>query len=160
MTIETILVKRGARYQGEIGFFPDNEIASEDVQPIAMGAELRVILSSERNTQLLKYAWALATIIARNTDFYLDKDDAMNGPEGLKMKAKFWRLVVDPKTGEVEARPRSLSRLSNEAMQRLVNRFTYFVTAHIIPGIKDASLREEVARMIGPKSTNEKEPTK
>ena len=148
MTVETFLRKRGALHAGEVGLFPDSPIAEEDFAVVPAGAEVRAELATERNAAMMRFAWALAGKIADNTEFYLDRNDAMDGPLGLKMRAHHCKPIVDPQTGEVTLRPLSLRRLSNEAFGRLVKRFVWITCNEIIPGLDEGPLREEIEEMI------------
>jgi hypothetical protein len=148
VTIETFLRKRKALYAGEVGLFPDSPIAEEDFAPVPMGAEVRTEMATERNMAMLKFVWALAGMIADNTEFYLDRNDAMDGPLGLKMRAHHCKPVVDQATGEVTLRPMSLKRLSNEAFHRLLRRFVWVTCNQIIPGMDEGPLRAEIEELV------------
>lgn len=158
MTIETFLRKRRGA-PGEVGLFAESQIAEDDMALVPMGAEVRVEMATERNAAMLRFVWALAGIIADNTDAYLDRDDAMNGPLGLKMRAHYCKPVVDPGTGEVTLRPLSLKRLSNEAFARLCKRFIWVTCNQILPGMEDGLLRAEIEDMVrdkrAPKENND-----
>src|SRR5580765_3967953 len=112
MPIETTLVKRPALYVGEIGFFPTNHMAPEDIAPAKMHAEVVCSFYTPRNLESLKFLWALVHKVADNSDRRLDKDEAI---EDHKMRSRFARFVVGP-DGNVEPRPKSLKRISEEAL--------------------------------------------
>jgi hypothetical protein len=141
--------KRAARHSGEVGLFCDGAAFEEDWRLIPIDTEVRAELATERNAALLRFVWALAGLIADNTEFYLDKEDAMeNVPNGLKVRARHCKPVVDPETGEVTIKPLSLKRLSNEAFRRLVNRMVYVTCHDIIPHMPEGELRAEIEEMI------------
>lgn len=146
MTIEVSLRKRKALHQGEIGFFPNDPVAEEDVRPLALDNDHMHVISSPKNLALQRYLWALVTKVQENTEFYADKDDCM---DDLKRRARFAKLVQDPKTKKWEFVTKSLKRLSNEQLQRLVNRITHIVVTDIIPGIDQKALRRELEDMVG-----------
>ena len=73
MTIHTTLTKRRAKYQGEVGFFPDNEMAQQDIAIATMGEEVMCSFSRPRNLEQLKYLWALVHKVSDNSDRWLDK---------------------------------------------------------------------------------------
>lgn len=150
MTVEVFLRKRGARHANEVGLFCESPICEDDFKVIPMDAEVRAELATERNATMVKFAWALATVVADNTEWYVDKDDAMNSvvPPGLKVLARHCKAVVDQETGEMIIKPRSLKRLTNEAMVRLIRNMTWAVTTKLIPGIKEDALRAEVEKMV------------
>lgn len=148
MTVELFMRKRAARHAGEVGLFCDTEAYEDDWKVVPVDSEVRAELATERNMQMLKFVWALAGLIADNTEYYLDKLDAMDGPQGLKIKARHCKLVVDQETGECTVRPMSLKRLSNEAFQRLLKRMVWVVCNDVIPTMPEGELRAEVEKMI------------
>ena len=141
MPIEIFLTKRASRHAGEVGLFPDSSMAAEDFAPITMGAEVRASLATERHAALLKYLWALCTLVAANTDEYRDREEAF---DGLLVRARFINHAVIKKTGEVVIRRASTRRLDNEAMQRLVNRVKHIVRTEILPGVDDDTLARQI----------------
>jgi hypothetical protein len=111
--IEAFLTKRKARYVGEVGLFPDSALAAEDFAPIALGAEVRASLATERHAALLKYLWALCALVAQNGDRYRDREEAF---DDLLLKAGHYEEVgYNPQTGELKIRRLSTRRLDNEA---------------------------------------------
>jgi len=145
MSIEVSLRKRKAKYAGEVGFFPNDPVAEEDCRPIATDTDCMHAISSPKNLALQRYLWALATKVYENTDFYLDKDDCL---KNLKLQARFAKLVQDPKTKKWELVTKSLKRLSNEQLQRLVNRIIHIVETEVLPGIDSKAMRREVEDML------------
>jgi len=146
MTIETTLVKRPALYKGEVGLFASNPIADDDLRPVAMDSEVMVSVRSEKNLQALKFLWGLVHKTADNCDLFLDKDDAM---EKLKLRVNYSKPVYNPKTREMELRPKSLKRISSEQLRVLTDRILDLVCTEIIPGMKQNDLRREVEEMAG-----------
>ncbi len=123
VSVELFLRKRAARHANEVGLFCDGAAFEDDWRIIPIDTEVRAELATERNAALLRFVWALAGMIADNTEYFLDKTDAMeNVPNGLKVRARHCKPVVDIETGELTIKPLSLKRLSNEAFRRLVNR--------------------------------------
>src|SRR4051812_18013373 len=110
MTIEVSLRKRKSKFVGEVGFFPDDQMTADDISPLALDSDAMHTISSPKNLALQRYFWALATLVANNSELFLDKDDAM---EKLKLKARFAKLVQDPKTKKWELVAKSMKRLSN-----------------------------------------------
>jgi hypothetical protein len=145
MTVKTFLVKRRAKYVGEVGLFPSHEMAADDLALTSDGTEVLVKISSPKKLQQLKIAWALAQLVADNSDGRFDKDDAMND---LCKRAKFTKELEDPKTGKIEERRKSMEKLSEQAMQQLLNRFRFVTVSQIIPGLPDGTLREELLKMV------------
>jgi hypothetical protein len=146
VTIETTLVKRPALHKGEVGFFPNNPMAEEDVSRVAMHSETMHRITSEKNLQALKFLWGLVHKVSDNCDLFLDKDDAM---EKLKLRVGYSRAIYDPQTRGLENRPRSLKGISDEQLHLLTERMLDVICTEIIPGMKQNDLRREVEEMAG-----------
>jgi len=146
MTIETTLVKRPALHKGEVGFFPNNVMAEEDVALIAMHTETMHRITSERNLDALKFLWALVHKTADNTDYFLDKDDAM---AKLKIRVGYSKPVYDPHTRQMEVVPKSLKKIGDEQLRLLTERMLDVICTEIIPGMEHNDLRREVEEMAG-----------
>lgn len=146
MTINTTLVKRPALHKGEVGLFPNNPMAEEDLGLVAMFTEMMVSMSSERRLEALKFLWALVHKTAENSDYYLDKDEAM---KDLKLRVGYTREVRNTFTGEMEVRPKSLTRISDERLRFLTNRMMDVICRDILPGMKPNDMRKEIEEMLG-----------
>lgn len=144
MPIETTLVKRKALYVGEIGFFPTNPMAAEDISPAKMNSEVVCSFYSPRNLEALKFLWALVHKVADNSTRWLDKDEAM---DDLKMRARFARFVHGH-DGKVELRPKSLKRINDEELRLLTDKIMDIVCDEILPGMKKNDLRKEIELML------------
>lgn len=145
MAVEIVLRKRPALFIKEIGLFPDNEMAADDLAIISNGSDVLAKCSTPRNLKQLAYLWALATKVAECREDILDKDDAMSL---LKRKARFVKFAVDPVTGATELREKSLARLGSEDLHRLTNRMIYVTCNEIVPGIEEKRLRDELLKMV------------
>jgi len=152
MTINTTLTKRPALHKGEVGFFPDNPMSQDDIAVFAMYAETMHAIRTERNLQALKFLWGLVHKTADNTDYFLDKDDAM---DSLKIKVGYSKSVYDPHTREMEVRPKSLKHISDEQLRLLTERMMDVICAEIIPGMEKNTLRKEIEEMTGVTSVSE-----
>jgi len=148
MTINTTLVKRPALHQGEVGLFPNNPVTQEDMDRLTMHGEYMVTLRSEKNLQALKFLWALVHKTADNTDYFLDKDDAMRA---LKIRVGYSKAVYDPHTRAMEVKPRSLTRITDEQLRLLTDRMMDIICSELIPGMKKNDLRKEIEKMIAGK---------
>lgn len=146
MTIETVLVKRGALHRGEVGFFPSNPVSEDDVRLAKMGEEIVCSFYSPRNLQQLRFLWGLAYKLSQASDRYLDKDEAM---ADLKLRAGFTRVIYDDKTKKLELAPRSLKRITYEHMRSLTEKILDIVCEDILPHMKKSQLRKEVENMVG-----------
>jgi len=143
--IETFLVKRPAKHAGEVGLFPDSEMAAEDLALVSMFSELIVTLRSEKKIERLKYLWGLVHKVADNCDMFLDKDDAM---EGFKLRCGYSKAVYDPHTRKIETKAKSLTRISDEQLRILTAKIQEVITKEVLPGITSAQLRNEIEEMI------------
>lgn len=145
MTIHTTLVKRRAKYHGEVGFFPDNEMSQQDIAPAKMDSEVVCSFYSPRNLEQLRYLWALVHKVSDNSDRWLDKDEAMRD---LKLRAGYCKLVFSSKTRELELKPKSLTRISDEQLRSLTEKITGIILEEILPGMKANDLRREIEDML------------
>lgn len=144
MSIETTLVKRPALYQGEVGFFPTNPMAWEDISPVKMGSEVVCSFYSPRNLESLKFLWALVHKTADNSNRWLDKDEAMLE---LKFRARFVKFVRNSK-GQMELRAKSLKRINEEQLRLLTEKIMDIIVQEILPGMKKNDLRKEIEEML------------
>ena len=145
MAIETTLVKRRAFYQGEVGFFPSNSLAQEDIAVASLDQEVICSFYSPRNLEGLKFLWGLVHKVADNSNWYLDKDEAMRD---LKLRAAFTKVVYNDKTKELELRPKSLTRINNEQLRLLTGKIMDIVCEQILPGMKPNDLKREIEEMV------------
>lgn len=145
MSAETTLTYRQARWKGELGLFPDTEMAQADLGPFRPGEELLVTASSPRNLQALKFLWALVHKAADNSDEWLDKDAAM---EDLKLRAKFSRRVRDRETGLFKTVPRSLKKITEQRLRVLTDEIADIICAEVMPGMKRNVLYKQIEEMI------------
>ena len=147
MTIKTTLVKRGALYKGEMGFFADDEMAGEDVALVKSGGLVMCDFYSPKTLEAQRYLWGLVYKTFQNTDYWLNKDKAM---DWFKVRVGFTKPGRDPDTGEwVQDRPDSLTRISEEELRRLTELIINVICTEILPGISRDDLRREVEEMIG-----------
>jgi hypothetical protein len=144
MTVETVLTKRKALYQGELGFFPSNPVSEDDIAPFTLGGETIHVIREDRKIEALKFLWGLVHKTADNSDRWLDKDEAM---KDLKMRARFAKFVRNRK-GEMELRPKSLTRIDNEALRLLTEKIMDIICAEVLPGMKKNDLRKEIEEML------------
>jgi len=145
MSVETVLTKRKALYQGELGFFPSNPVSADDIAPFTMGGETIHVIREDRKIEALKFLWGLVHKTADNSDRWLDKDEAM---DDLKLRARFARFVLN-NDGKVELRPKSLKRIDNETLRLLTEKIMDIICREIIPGMKKNDLRKEIELMLG-----------
>lgn len=147
--IEAALRKRPALYKGEVGLFACDEMAAEDMQLISNNSDVLVKMTTPKHLEQLRYIWALATKVSEACVGIYDKEDGINF---LCTKARYMKFVVDPNTGEVELKRKSLSRVSAETLRRLTDRMVYITCSEIIPGLSEEALKGELAKMVGVKT--------
>jgi len=145
MTVNTFLTKRRARYAGEIGLFPESQMAQDDIAIFGWEAELTARLWTEKNIRQLRYLWGLVHTVADNTNLFTDKDDAM---EGLKVAVGYYKMCWDTRLQKLAPRGNSLTRISDEKLKILTGKIQDVIQQQIFPGMKDDELRREIEQMI------------
>src|SRR5215471_14941929 len=133
MTVNTFLTKRRARYQGEIGLFPDSQMAQDDIAIFGWNTELAARLWTEKSIEQLRYLWGLVHKVADNTNLFLDKDDAM---EGFKVRIGYYKMVWDTRLRKLVPRGSSLTRISDEKLKILTADIQNVIREEIFPGMK------------------------
>lgn len=146
MTTNTTLMKRRALYHGEVGLFPTSEMASEDLALFAMNTEIMAALSAERRIEALRRLWLFVWKAQQNSDFWIDKDKAM---DWFKVQAGYVKPGRDPDTKEWNPRrPKSLKRISDEELRLLTSRVEDLIVSEVLPGIERNDLRREIEEML------------
>jgi hypothetical protein len=143
--VELILVKRAAR-AGEIGLFCDAQPYEDDWSSLKIGSEVKAECTNPHNLKYLKFFWALATKVAENCDFLIDKDDAK---ERILLEARHFKTVFDPLRNRAEVKAKSIAGLSGDTWLRLLRRCTYVVITKFLPGMEENELKAEIEKMIG-----------
>lgn len=141
MTIETFLTKRRARYQGEVGLFPDSAMATEDVAFLPMDVALCVKAWTHKRIEQLRYLWGVVHKAQDNSNFWLDRYEAM---DDLAVQVGYCRTLTDRHTGKSECKRKSLTRISDEQLRLLTDRIVDVICTEILPGIDREDLRREV----------------
>lgn len=146
MTINTTLVKRRALYPGEIGLFPTCEMEAEDLALVGNMTQVLVTMRSERKIEALRYLWGLVWKAQQNTDYWIDKEKAM---DWFKINAGYVKPGRDPDTREWNPlRPRSLTRISDEELRLLTERVKDLICSEVLPGMEPNELRREIEEMV------------
>lgn len=146
MTVRTILRKRRPMHPREIGLFADHEIADEDLQLVPLNQECMVTITTPKSLDVLKYLWALATMVSRSVEGLYDREDGM---DYLKTKARFVKAVWNERTKKTEFVPKSMRRLSDPELRRLMQRMQYVVLSQVCPRMKEGELKRELIKMCG-----------
>lgn len=127
---------------------PVDEIAADELRLAAKdGSDVMVEVRTRRSIRQHRYAWALAQKVADSCEHVHDRADAM---EMLKIAARHVRWVVDWRTGEMHAIPKSIAFASCTQAQfsRLMDRFVFIVLRDILPGVEESTLRAEIEAMV------------
>jgi hypothetical protein len=139
--IEAAVVKRKAKWAGEIGLFGADQEADEEIKRIG-GDTVWIEITVPRNLKQIRYLWAIASKLT-DGGLYESKEDAM---DDLKIRARFARFGVED--GRTIIIPRSLSRQRSDVLSRLINRVVYIVCSDLLPHVKAADLRAEIEEMV------------
>ena len=140
--LELALVKRPAKYKGEVGLYGADQVADEDLKHLTNDEVAWAEITTPRNIKLLRYLWAVAQKLA-DGGLYDHKDDAM---EDLKIRARFAKFAME---GErVLIVPKSLSKKSGDVLSRLADRFVYIVCHDLLPDMPESEFRREIMKMV------------
>jgi hypothetical protein len=139
---EIVMRRRGS------ALIPVMEVDVEVIASIPEGKDVFVSPKHRRNPRHHRLAWALAEKLAEMVGFP-DREDAM---DFLKIKARHVKTIMDPRTGQIEVVPKSISwaSLDQRAFGRIFNRMVWVICNDIIPGTDETALRAEVEAMITP----------
>ena len=143
--VELILTKRIAK-AGEMGLFCDAQPFEDDWQSLKIGTEVKAECTVPANLKYLKFFWALATKVADNCDWLLDKRDAA---DRILLEARHFKTVFDPLRNKAEVRPKSVAGLSGDTWIRLLRRCTHVVIVRFLEGMAENELKAEIEGMIG-----------
>jgi hypothetical protein len=142
--IEIAAIKRKAKYAGETGFFPVDQIADDEIKRMPNDEEtLWLEVTTPHSLKLLRYLWAIAQKLA-DGGLYSDKNDAM---DDLKIRARFARFATEG--NRVVIVPRSLARQNRDVLSRLADRFGWIVCNDLLPGMEESKFRAELEDIIG-----------
>jgi hypothetical protein len=130
---------------GQVGLFPSNQMATDDLASVVNDKDFLVNIRSPRNIQQLRKGWALAQKLADSCEWLHDREDAM---DYLKLRARHVKYLREP-NGNVQIIPKSISfaSLPQNVFNRIFNRMIWVVCNEIIPGMKESELRKEIERM-------------
>ncbi len=143
--VEIIFTKRIAK-AGEMGLFVDTPVFEDDFASLKIGAEVKAECTVPANLRYLKYFWALATKVADNCDWLLDKRDAA---DRILLEARHFKTVFDPLRNRAEVKPKSVAGLSGDTWIRLLRRCTHVVIVKFLEGMAENDLKAEISTMIG-----------
>jgi hypothetical protein len=140
--LEIALVKRKAKYVGEAGLFPVDQVADEELKRLVADEIAWAEITTPKSIKMLRYLWAIAQKLA-DGGLYEDKDVAM---EDLKIRARFARFATE--RNRVVIVPRSLSKQRRDVLGRLCDRFVFIVCNDLLPQMKESEFRREIEEMV------------
>lgn len=148
MTTEIVMRRKGGRLE------PVDHLSAEDLASIPADKDLLVTIKAPKNLKQLRFAWLLAQKISDARDDLTDKDVAM---DVLCEMTRHVKVVVNPITGHAFMMRKSLS-IDGAALSRLLNRMVYVTVTHIVPGLDEGQLRDEIEAMTAPNRNYQREP--
>ena len=140
--LEVSVVKRKAKFAGEVGLFGCDQTADEELKHLATDEVAWAEITTPRNIALLRYLWAIAQKLS-DGGLYDDKNDAM---DDLKIRAKFAQFEYA--NGRVIIKPKSLSKRRGDVLSRLADRFVYIVCHDLLPDMPESELRKEIQDLV------------
>jgi hypothetical protein len=145
MTIDTFMTKRRALYKGEIGFFPSTPWAEEEVSLATNDTEVICRWYAPKTLEALRYLWGLVHKVAENTDLWRDRYDAM---DYFKIRGGWSKMVWNSVKKDMEAQPKSLTRISDARLRLLTQQTTDAILTEVWPHMKRKELTREIEEMI------------
>lgn len=129
------------------GLAPADDAASDVLRRIALGETVTVDVRKPRSHKRLRRWFALCNLLYQNCEQFKSPDMAH---QWLKIMAGHCTQIVSQTTGEVYLVADSIafSRLDETEFQAVWDRACKAVAEHLLPDIGQATLENEIARMI------------
>ena len=130
------------------GLSPADDEGRAVLRRIETGHTVMVDIHRRRANKSLARWWVLCQLIADNSETIKSKEQAS---DLLKILAGHCTSIVSKSTGEVYQIADSISfgRLSEDEFQAVWQRAVRAVTEHILPGITEADVEQEILQLIG-----------
>lgn len=130
------------------GLSADDEAASDLLRKVQVGEVVRVEVTKPRVHKNLRRWWALMNLIHQNSDQFRSPEQAH---DYVKILAGHCTQIVSKSTGEVYLVADSISfgRMDEVEFQQVWQRAIKAVAEHIIPGIDEQEMENEILRLIG-----------
>lgn len=130
------------------GLTPADDAASDVLRRIALGEVVTVDVRKPRSHKRLRRWFALCNLLYQNCEQFKSPDMAH---QWLKIMAGHCTQIVSQSTGEVYLVADSIafSRLDETEFQAVWDRACKAVAEHLLPEIEQATLENEIARIIG-----------
>lgn len=125
------------------GFVPCNDMTLEEIRGYPEGKPLLMKAPVQaRNPRQHNLAWKLAAKIAEAGEHY----DARDAMDHILIAARWCRTVINPFTGEVEVKPRSIAwhAVGQEKFGRVFKRMLAVISEKVLPGVDQDDLRREI----------------
>lgn len=134
------------------GFAAADDRTQKAMQKIPQGAEVWAEVSqprTERGRRLFRRYWKLCAVVAENVEQYGGDSEAAS--DHILVMAGHCRIAVSMATGEILKFPLSIAwaNHSEDLFDELWPRAVRAVCEHIMPGVTEAALEEEILRLIG-----------
>lgn len=130
------------------GLAPADDESRRVLARIPMGQTVRADVHRPRRNKNLRRWWALCELLADNCEQFKSPDMAH---EWLKIMAGHCQQIVSKSTGEVFLIADSIafSRLDEDQFQDVWVRAVKAVCEHLLPGVTEREIEEEILRLIG-----------
>lgn len=125
---------------------PVDEEDREVVSRLREGEPLRVDIKARRNVRQHRLYWALVRLLQKNTDLWGSEEAAS---DSLKLAAGHVDQVMNPLTGEIQLKPRSIAfeKMEQAQFNRFFNRVLYIVSERLL-GVANDELRGQVFDLV------------
>ena len=130
------------------GLAPADDAGRDILRKLALGQSVEVEIQRERVRKNLRKWWALMGLIADNCEHIRSKEQAS---DLVKILAGHCASIVSKSSGEVYQIADSIAfgRLDEDEFQDVWQRAVKAVTEHIIPGITEQEIEDEILRLCG-----------
>lgn len=130
------------------GLAPDGDEAARALAKVKLGDRTRVKIIKPRSLPLHNRWWKLCEVIAQNSEQLASKEQAS---DMLKLLAGHCTAVSSAATGEIYFLPKSISfaEADEAEFQDVWRRAVHAVTEHILPGVTEVEIENEILNLIG-----------
>lgn len=142
-----VLARRGG------ALVPVDDDDREIISRLREGEPLRAEIKARRNVRQHRLYWALVRLLQQNTDLWGSEEAAS---DSLKLAAGHVEQVMNPLTGEIQLKPRSIAfeKMEQAHFDRFFNRVLYIVSERIL-GVANEDLRQQVFDLVdGPERSS------
>jgi TusA-related sulfurtransferase len=130
------------------GLMADDEAAAKLLRNLNPGDVVKVDIQKPRSHKNLRRWWALINMIYQNSDQFKSPEQAH---DYLKILSGHCSQIVSKTTGEVYLVADSIAfgRLDEDEFQEVWARAVKAVSEHILPGVSETGLEQEILQIIG-----------